>query len=64
MNWDDRTLPGSYVGVNLDVPIANWGDRGTVEQRSIDLDRARQALTNMEYSLMQQAQTQLRTLKS
>ena len=59
-----QDLPGSYVGVNLDVPIANWGDRGAVEQRSIDLDRARQALTNMEYSLMQQAQTQLRTLKS
>lgn len=59
-----QELPGSYVGVNLDVPVANWGDRGAVEQRSIDLDRARQALTNMEYSLMQQAQTQLRTLQS
>ena len=64
MNWADKTCTRGYVGVNLDVPIANWGDRGTVEQRSIDLDRARQALTNMEYSLMQQAQTQLRTLKS
>ncbi len=59
-----QELPGSYVGGNLDVPIANWGDRGAVEQRSIDLERARQALTNMEYSLMQQAQTQLRTLQS
>ena len=59
-----QELPGSYVGINLDVPIANWGDRGTVEQRSIDLDKARQALQNMEYSLMQQAQTQLRTLQS
>ena len=59
-----RDLPGSYVGVNLDVPIANWGDKGAVQQRSIELDRARQALLNMENSLTQQARAQLRTLQT
>lgn len=59
-----QELPGSYVGLNLDVPIANWGDRGTVEQRSIDLDKSRQALTNMEHSLTQQTLVQLRTLQT
>ncbi len=59
-----QELPGSYIGLNLDVPIANWGDRGAVAQRSIELDKARQALSNMENSLTSQAQAQLRTLKT
>ncbi len=59
-----QELPGSYVGINLDVPIANWGDRGAVQQRAIELDKARQALLNMENSLTQQARAQLRILQT
>ena len=59
-----RELPGSYIGVNLDVPVANWGDRGTVEQRNIELKQSRQALNNMKHSLTQQTLVQLRTLQT
>lgn len=59
-----QQLPGSYVGLNLDVPIANWGDRGSVEQRNIELEQARQSLLNMESTLTQQTLVQIRTLRN
>jgi outer membrane protein TolC len=57
-------LPGRYIGLNIDVPIANWSDKGAYEQRVIDLTKARQDFDNMERTISQQVRTQVRDLHS
>lgn len=57
-------LPGSYVGVNLNLPIANWNDRGQWQQRQIELEQAKLEYARIERDLLQQAQQQIRSLQS
>ena len=57
-------LPGSYIGLNLDLPIANWSDRGAIKQRETELAKAQIELNTLELSTTQQVRTQLRLIKS
>ena len=58
-----RELPGRYVGLNLEVPIANWGDRGAYQQKKIALDQARKEYEQQERAIVQQVYLQLRTIE-
>lgn len=58
-----RDLPGRYVGLNLEVPIANWGDRGVYQQKKIALEKARKEYEQQERAIIQQVYLQLRTLE-
>ena len=56
----NRELPGRSVGVNLTVPIANWGAKGELQQRTAEVEQARVSLENQKKTLKQQVNAQLR----
>jgi outer membrane protein TolC len=56
-------LPGRYIGLNLEVPIANWGDRGAYQQKKIALDKSHKEREQQIQTITQQVYLQLRTLE-
>lgn len=57
-----RELPGRYIGLNLEIPLANWGDRGAYQQKKIALEQARREYEQQERAIVQQVYLQYRTL--
>lgn len=57
-------LPGNFIGLTLNVPIANWAERGENSQRLAELQKARQEEQAMEQSVIQQMRSQLRIIKA
>jgi len=57
-------LPGRYIGLNLDVPIANWADKGAHSQRVTDRNKAQKELESMGRTIVQQVSKQVRELHS
>ena len=58
-----RELPGRYIGLNLEVPIANWGDRGAYQQKKIGVEKSRKEFEQQEQTITQQVYLQVRTLE-
>jgi outer membrane protein len=59
----NRDLPGSYVGLEMSIPIANWSDQGDYQQKLIDVERAKQDLRIAQDGIKQQVQSQVRILQ-
>ena len=57
-------LPGQFIGLNLNIPLLNWGARGEVQQRKAELSKAKADLTAMNVSIHQQVRAQIRILQS
>ena len=57
-------LPGNFIGLTLNVPIANWAERGENTQRIAELQKSQQDEKAMEQSITQQVRTQLRILRA
>lgn len=58
-----RELPGRYIGLNLEVPIANWGDRGAYQQKKIGVEKSRKEFEQQEQTITQQVYLQVRMLE-
>ena len=59
----ERSLPGSYVGLEMSVPIANWADQGDYQQKLIDVEKAKQDLRTAQDGIKQQVHAQVRILQ-